>query len=188
MVEHNYIELFMNRLETGDIICFEQTRPRHLFSRAIVCFTQSHVTHVGIVIKTNMKYFLLHALINETVMLEDLEEVIRSYEQCVVYQRRLYVRRDLAFYRNVSIFIERVKNKKYYFDVVQFIKAQLSITNKLTRSSEEINRFFCSSLVAYFLQTMNFLPLNLDVQLFTPKEIFNLNNDFLDTPKVLCAI
>ena len=185
-------------LDTGDILLFHTNKS--CFGKLIQCCTCSEFSHVGIVLK-NPTYidkklkglFLLESglepfndvVSNERkfgVQITRLCNVLKEYGKNNVYVRKLYTYKPLDKERLKSIY-EKVKNKPYDINPIDWIMADLGFHHRLGCDTDET--FWCSALVGYVYVKMGFLNNPHDWSLLSPEDFsgkhrhLNFNNCYL---------
>jgi len=183
-----YLVTSFQNLRSGDLL-FVNNQDNYIFNRLIQCFTRSRINHVGIFMIIDNKPHVLEALLEtDSINLTPLEEFLNGYKHCKIYCRRSVVHRDLQYNRKMIQFYNMVINKKYYFNVVTFVKANCRTSNKLTKDKIiDTQEFFCSSLGLYFLQYLGFVDLSYDPRMFSPKEVYQLKDVRIRGPELIYA-
>lgn len=153
-------------METGDLLLF--SNKTSFWSQTIKWFTQSPYSHVGMVVRSPTwirpdltgTYLFESTLSNansininpRNVVLRDLDSVIKLY-QGDVYLRKLNTNRDEQFHKKFKQAFYDAHNKPYNMNPVDWIGTFFDIHNIDNMADisdyKQVQRFFCSALVAW---------------------------------------
>ena len=149
----------INELQTGDILLCSGN---DCISKIIEYFTGSKISHVAMFLKNPTFInnslngnFVLQSTINVNkdsddkikksgVQIISLNELMNEYH--TIYVRRLIIKRDNTFYNNLKDIYYSVKNKPYDTNLLDWLKADLSIHSG---NEQKTNSFWCSALLTY---------------------------------------
>lgn len=176
------------QLKTGDILLFDinESGLLGLFNKAIKYFTNSHFSHVAMVLKDpifinkNLKgYYIWESSwegeadpqdnkVKLGVQITPFEEI---YNKCVINNSSIFVRRiqecDNNFCNeNLRKIHDIVYNKPYDTNISDWISALLKKDN----NPQKTNRFWCSALVGYIYTKCNLLIENTDWSILRPSD------------------
>lgn len=172
-----------SKFETGDIILF--SGKDFLFSYAVEYFTGSPFSHIGIVLKNPIQIdpslkglYLWESGLESVpdsvdhdkkfgVQIVPLEDKIKNYDGRIVYRKLKWDKTNEN--RNIMTWLayQKVHNKPYDINIIDFIKAGLKYDKGNTQKTKE---FFCSAFVAYIYVNYGLLPKDTPWTIYAPKD------------------
>lgn len=163
LTKDELLDQTLSTLNTGDIILFKGNR----FISSFICFmTQSHWSHIGIVIKDEQGNPLLFeaTTVTETpdielgkpvdrgITLVCLKQRIMQYPGKVAVRRLEGVRRCCVIQKNVKQFVEHFKGRPYKRYSLAFLNGFLPKALRV-----KMDGLFCSELVAEVYKRVDIL-------------------------------
>jgi hypothetical protein len=172
-------------METGDILLFQG---KGLISAAIMHFTKSPWSHVGMVIKSDIGVLvwesttlsnipdIVSGKCRKGVQLTSLADRISAYDGIIGY-RKLTTERDADFHAKLAEFRAECRGKPYEKNRMELIRSALD--GKLfAQNTEDLSSLFCSELVAEMYQRWGFMPDSIPSNEYTPAD-FAAYSDFI---------
>lgn len=175
-------EPLRHRIQPGDIIAFSG---QGISSEIVKVATRSEVSHVGIILRCELRQDLLHPQLMESSPIEgfhgvaigDLETRIQNHKGNMWWLPLRTERRQQLQLEKFQKFLLAQNHKGY--DPIQAINSGLGKLHGLpgigrfTRSSENLDRLFCSELAAAALKAGGVLP-NINASGITPSQLCQL--------------
>lgn len=171
-----------HKIQPGDIIAFSG---QGISSEIVKVATRSEVSHVGIILRCELRQDLIHPLLMESSPIEGFHGVaISDLEERITHHKGNMWWLPLRSERRQSLQVEKfqkfllAQNKKKY-DPIQAINSGLSKLHsipglgRLTRSRENLDRLFCSELAAAALKAGKVLP-RINPSGITPSQLCQL--------------
>lgn len=177
----------MNELQSGDLLLF---RGKSCVSCLIQCFSCSHYSHVGLIIKDPLwlpekGLYVLEStrisramdaeehMLHSGVQLHTLADVLDEANEdgTILFVRYLFITRDDAFQQKLLQIHTDVHGKPYDINLYDWICAEYNLEYRLPTdvSHQERQTFWCSALVAYVYCQLGVLSTSVNWSIIAPK-------------------
>ena len=170
LLQKSYEEIREN-MKPGDVIAFSGQK---LHSNAIKIFTDSIVSHVGVIFSPKPPFNRVAEATTSGVTITKLSERVCNYGGKMWWLPLSKAARGKLDLQKFSNFLLRNEGKPY--DIWQAIGAGVDVLDKLgiTRNREDFEEFFCSELVAGALEKGGVIA-NINASEVTPIDLCRFN-------------
>ena len=196
----------MNNLKTGDLILFDNGRC-NIFSMLIKYFTQSEITHIGMILKDPdfidpplQGYYVWESnyegepdpqdnKIKFGVQITPIDEICDKYREknSKIYTRSINCPSELLNKDHLKEVHSVVYDKKYDFYLNDLINA----IHRKDTDPQKTDRFWCSALVGYIYTNCGLLNKETDWSMLRPSDFtseysedLNFNNEISLGPMI----
>jgi len=175
VVPEHEIEKFLNTLDSGDIVLFDNKSKSAKFLKLM---QGTHFDHVGLVVRDMFtgRTLVLEAVLPEVCLFELHQRVASAKVHQIAVRRLLGIERDTLFRQKLQMFTKETVGKPYEQHRGEMVKACFpGCSNDVGDDSS----LFCSELVAAAYQAVGLLPASPAASNYLPADFSTLKKERL---------